>query len=567
MRVLEGVARRPIGPPDDEPYRESWYREWIFRNFLPTNQASFFLFDGEAASVFAERDMTTQIRESIEGLLGLSWLRRLAEDLKRYADNRRTMIPMDCDEEMVRLQGEIASAEGNLVEKEKRLSEINKELVESELKRDKLLKELSGYGPGTQAQLQELIEERTRQEKIFEEAESKLAFLAEADLPLALVGTHLHLKTDARLEQEAKRERWLVGREETRARIEMVWAEIDRRLDEVVPPIAPPQRVAVRTAIEAGLDRLWNPPPPGIPIDLRHPHATGGTNARIRLRLERARHVTLEIIRGLAVKINETSAKIKELGRLIESIQVVGPALEGKRKELRELTTRIDGLNREKGEIENALRSKWPELRQKRAELARLTERVEGSQPFLRRAAQADKLREMLSALIDEAWLLQAEAIGREMTRAVQNMAHRSDYFHKVEISASGELRLLSREGRNMREFDLSAGEKQIFTQALFAAVAKVSGRTFPLVIDTPVGRLDEEHRLNVLKHLADREGQVILISTNTEVVGPYLEAIRPKIAKAYRLESVTRGDIRVTFPVTGYFPGTGLDGAVGGSR
>ena len=224
---------------------------------------------------------------------------------------------------------------------------------------------------------------------------------------------------------------------------------------------------------------------------------------------------------------------------------------------------RLEGLNEEKGEIENALRSKGPELRQKRSELARLTERVEVSAPFLRRAARADQIREMLNALVDEAWPLQAEAIAQEMTKAVQNMAHRSDYFHKVEISPSGEIRLRSRDGRNMREFDLSAGEKQIFTQALFAAAAKVSGRTFPLVIDTPLGRLDEEHRLNVLRHLADREGQVILISTNTEVVGPYLEAIRPRIAKAYRLESVTRGDIRVTVPVPGYFPGTGLDGAV----
>jgi DNA sulfur modification protein DndD len=563
LRLLEGVSRRPIGPPDDEPYPENWYREWIFRNFLPTNQASFFLFDGEAASVFAERDMTTQIRESIEGLLGLSWLRRLGEDLKRYADNRRTQIPRGSGDDILRLQGEIASVEQDFKAKEERLRAINMELADAEVKRDRLLKELSGYGPGTQAKLQELIEDRTRQEKVFEEAESKLAFLAESDLPLALVGQRLHEKTDARLDQEAKRERWLAGREETRSRIEMVWSEIDRRLDEVLPPIAQPQRAAVKSAIEAGLDRLWNPPPPGIPPNLRHPHATGGTNARIRHRLERARNVRLEIIKGLANKINETSAKIKELRRLIESIELAGPALEAKRRELRDLTTRIEGLNREKGEIENALRSKGPELRQKRSELARLTERVEGSAPFLRRAARADQIREMLDALVEEAWPLQAGAIAQEMTRAVQNMAHRSDYFHKVEISPSGELRLLSRDGRNMRELDLSAGEKQIFTQALFAAVAKVSGRTFPLVIDTPLGRLDEEHRLNVLRHLADREGQVILISTNTEVVGPYLEAIRPKIAKAYRLESVTRGDIRVTFPVPGYFPGAGLDVAV----
>jgi DNA sulfur modification protein DndD len=565
LRILEGVARRPMGPPDDEPYPESWYREWIFRHFLPTNQASFFLFDGEAAAVFAERDMTTQIKDCIEGLLGLIWLKRLADALKTYADDRRRQIPRDSSDEIVRLEGEIASAEEELHKKEQRLEFINRALSEAETARDRLVKELSGYGPATQAQLQELIEEQKRQEKAYEEAGRDLNRLEENDLPLALVGQLLSRKTEERLEQEFRLERWVSGREETRLRLESVWSEIERGLGEVVPPLDDAQRARIKIAIESGLDRLWNPPPPGMPDHMRHPHATGGTRSQIRLRLQQARSVHVEKITGLVKKSNEASGKIKELDRLIESVKMAGPELEAKRRELRDLNVRIAGLNRERGEIDNLLRSKGAELDQKRRELARMTERIAGSAPFLRRAARADQIREMLKVLAEEAWPLQAEAIAQEMTRAVQNMAHRSDYFHKVEISPSGELRLLSRDGRNMRELDLSAGEKQIFTQALFAAVAKVSGRTFPLVIDTPLGRLDEEHRLNVLRHLADREGQVILISTNTEVVGPYLEAIRPKIAKAYRLESVTRGDIRVTFPVPGYFPGTGLDGEVEG--
>lgn len=565
LRLLEGLSRRPVGPPEDEPSPENWYREWIFRKFLPTNQASFFLFDGEAASVYAERDMTTQIRESIEGLLGLSWLRRLADDLRSYADHRRREIPAGSDDYIIRLQGEIASREREFSDKTARLSEVDAKLVGAERKREILLRELTGYGPGTQAQLQELIEEKKQQEKIFDQLHEKLSSLAESDLPLALVGWDLRTRTGARLEREGARERWLAGREESRSRIEGVRAEIERGLKEISPPLGEAQLSAIRMAIETGLDRLWNPPPAGIPEDVRHAHSTGDTNTRIRQLLGAAQSVTLEVIRDIVSGISLASSKIKNLTRDIESVQLAGPQLEAKRSELRDLNTLIEGLNREKVEIENYRQSRAPEIEQRRRELVRLTERMADSAPALRRASQAEKIREMLEGLIEEAWPLQAAAIAEEMTRSVRRIAHRSDYFHEVEISRSGEVTLWSRERRNMREFDLSAGEKQIFTQALFAAVAKVSGRTFPLVIDTPLGRLDEEHRMNVLNHLADRDSQVILISTNTEVVGPYLDVIRPKIAKAYRLESRNVDDIRVTSPVSGYFPGTGLDDEASG--
>lgn len=165
----------------------------------------------------------------------------------------------------------------------------------------------------------------------------------------------------------------------------------------------------------------------------------------------------------------------------------------------------------------------------------------------------------MLDELCADALPLQTTAIAKEMTKAIRAMAHKKDLFQRVNITSDSEVQLLGPDGRNLREIDLSAGEKQVFTQALFAAVTAVSERIFPLVIDTPLGRLDDEHRIGVLKHLAQRSSQVILISTNTEVVGPYLQAIRSRVAKAYRIENKTEGDIGSSWPVEGYFSGQGI--------
>ena len=93
-------------------------------------------------------------------------------------------------------------------------------------------------------------------------------------------------------------------------------------------------------------------------------------------------------------------------------------------------------------------------------------------------------------------------------------------------------MQLLNTDGVDVRAYDLSAGEKQIFTQSLISAVSSVSGRMFPMLIDTPLGRLDIEHRKGVLRHLANREHQVILLSTNTEVAGEYLREIEAACAE-----------------------------------
>ncbi len=112
------------------------------------------------------------------------------------------------------------------------------------------------------------------------------------------------------------------------------------------------------------------------------------------------------------------------------------------------------------------------------------------------------------------------------MTKAHRSMAHKKDLVERIVIDENCDVKLLNSDDVDLRGYDLSAGEKQIFTQALISAVSAVSGRGFPMVVDTPLGRLDIEHRKGVLNHLVQREHQVILLSTNTEVVGEYLREI-----------------------------------------
>jgi DNA sulfur modification protein DndD len=560
VRILRGLERRPVEAPRSEADVEGWYRDWVAQEFLPSNLATYFLFDGEAASAYAERDMGQQVREGIEGLLGLVWLRRLADSLRNYANARRAQVARGVTgERILALQRDCETLEKAINDAKGRLEELAPQLADAEGERDALTQELAGYGAGTQADLQELQTRRHVEEKRRERAIENLFAMAEADLPFAMAGDALREMVERRLDAERRRDQWLAALMETQGRAEGILAAIGTDLAGVEPPLLPMQHERVRDAVRRGLERLWQPPPNDSAESFHHGHATGRLREAIRERLERSRTANRETICDLLADMSRAAAELRTIAAEIEGRQVAAPQLDEKRARIVELNGQINALRREEGEMRAFIASREPELGQKRADLKRQSEQLDQSQRPARLARRAVEVADMLDDVIREALPLQTREIADEMTRAIGVMAHKKDQFREVEITDNGEVRLLGEARQNLRELDLSAGEKQVFTQALFAAVAFVSQRDFPLVIDTPLGRLDEEHRLNILRFLAQRRGQVLLISTDTEVVGPYLDAIRDRVATTYRVEHRVDGGFGSSVLVPGYFPGQGF--------
>lgn len=557
--IFYGIGRKVIGPGRTEHDVEGWYRDWISRTFIPTSLAGFFLFDGESAAVFAERDMGAQVREGIEGLLGLNWLKQLQKDLRIYAADRRRQVPRGLSTDAVfQLEAAVTSMEGELASIESRLKAIEEDLHDSEALRSSLTREL-GYGAGTRAQLEELTREQADHEKQYSSAQEKLAEAAAMDIPLALVGGTLLSRVEARLEQEARLDQWEAALSQRDGRTASVLSFLEEKLPSIEPELHERQVEGVREAVEKALERLWYPPPGDVADAFRHPHARGPMLQRVLERLADAKAVSAASIVGLLETMEKSSAKLREIAAAIRSTDGTTPQTEEKRNQLNEVNSRVGALREEKGGLSRVMDSRADEVEQKRKELGRLTGRLDLSERPAQLANRAEQVAGMLGDLIEEAWPLQASAVAEAMTNAVQAMAHRKDYLREVDITPEGEVELASPDGRDLREYDLSAGEKQIFTQALFSAIAEVSERPFPLVIDTPLGRLDENHRLNVLRHVANRPSQVILISTDTEVVGQYLTAIKNKVAKFYIIRNKVEGGVARSWCEEGYFEGQGV--------
>lgn len=106
---------------------------------------------------------------------------------------------------------------------------------------------------------------------------------------------------------------------------------------------------------------------------------------------------------------------------------------------------------------------------------------------------------------------------------------------YEAYISSNGNNELISLPVEVKQHF--SAGEKQIFIMALYQALSTLNKVSVPYVIDTPFARIDAEHRQNILSNFfMNLNGQIIILSTDEEIVDGYKESIDGSVSNYYLL-------------------------------
>ena len=93
----------------------------------------------------------------------------------------------------------------------------------------------------------------------------------------------------------------------------------------------------------------------------------------------------------------------------------------------------------------------------------------------------------------------------------------------------------------------LSAGEKQIFIMSLYQALTKLNKMNIPYIIDTPFSRIDKEHREKILEQFFKKlNGQIIILSTDEEIVGKYYKMTKDKVSNTFLLVHSSEGNTKI---------------------
>jgi DNA sulfur modification protein DndD len=99
-------------------------------------------------------------------------------------------------------------------------------------------------------------------------------------------------------------------------------------------------------------------------------------------------------------------------------------------------------------------------------------------------------------------------------------------------------LELYGNDGQIISPERLSAGERQLLAISMLWGLARASGRPLPVVIDTPLGRLDTTHRQKLVDdYFPYASHQVLLLSTDEEIDSKHYKRLEPFIGHSYHLE------------------------------
>jgi len=144
--------------------------------------------------------------------------------------------------------------------------------------------------------------------------------------------------------------------------------------------------------------------------------------------------------------------------------------------------------------------------------------------------------REMLIDFAEETKIRRLAILEQEFIKSFGKLARKDDMSISAKIDpTSFDVNLIDKYGKTINKRRLSAGEKQIYAIAMLEALGRTSGRNLPIIIDTPLGRLDSNHRDNLVKnYFPTASHQVLILSTDTEIDEDFYAALSPEVSHAF---------------------------------
>ena len=114
-----------------------------------------------------------------------------------------------------------------------------------------------------------------------------------------------------------------------------------------------------------------------------------------------------------------------------------------------------------------------------------------------------------------------------------------------LEINKNYGLSIIDQTGNVLKE--RSAGAEQVVALSLIDGLNKTARKTGPIVMDTPLGRLDPKHRSNVLKYLPKMADQVILLVHEGEIdPSRDLSNFAERIGARYQIERISATESQI---------------------
>lgn len=293
--------------------------------------------------------------------------------------------------------------------------------------------------------------------------------------------------------------------------------------------------------LEEALHRLFHPPPEGIPNRV-FVTDRNDTSAQVRQRLVGSAS-SIRDLAEICVNIERMDVELRELDQKLKQMQQNTAAFK-RGTELHqnrgELIAKRDQIKKRLAEVTAEIARLETELGELKRQETNQREIVEKAQRGESLAALAARYREAASEIRSRAAVQLRKRISEHVGELWIEITERQREFIRMEFDNHWQCSLVRKDGTraSWEDTNTSAGQRQVRMLAFYEALRRLAKLVPPLVVDTPLARLDKEVRANVLDKLYLSGHQSIILSTNSEVdpEGQLFDRIRNRLARVYTL-------------------------------
>lgn len=529
------------------------WQEFI-NDLLPPSLSQLFFFDGERIQELASEDQeqaADALSDAVKSLFGISLIDRLSSDLSLIEKEAGSRGDSERSKQISLFHCELSDHKAELQKIDQKVQTVADRIGRERNQQLKIEEELKRRG-GTYAKKREALAVGENEASIhLKSLES--AFRSQCDelLPfLFCVDLVEELQDDIRTHIDGEAES--IGARVIRDKaIALEGAFSSRALTKVDKSLSESQRTKLKSYVDGLLAQLLTPVKKvkgQREIDLSRTDVT---------RLQGWLHTTLTSTRKQAVAFSSDLEHVsRELMSARQELERV-PSEEDLKPlfmELKAISERLGGLLSEEkvlSEEAKAVRQKIKDIELRLDKLAKEAVRASDlSTVFDRSIAARQAVRKFGVSLTKR----RLEALAVEVLNTYNALARKQDMVSHITIDPeSYKLQVFSRSAGYMPKDRLSTGERQILAISILWALAKLSGRAFPMIVDTPLGRLDSDHRSNLVsRYFTSASHQILVLSTDEEVDEHFYRNLAPHMSRTFHLDYDSK--VGATAVKPGYF-------------
>lgn len=498
----------------------------FLNELIPHGIADLFFFDGEKIASLAEDESGKVLQIAVRRLLGLDLVSKLRNDLTIYLKRQNSDAFGEQQQDQIKNLEENSYKLAKSAENYRYAADLKRlsvNIIAAEIrKQEGVLTAQGGAFSRTKTQEQKRVDELLKERIQLEKA---IRHELEGTLPYSLAPTELG-KLISQLDGESiiKQSKNFVT--ELNTFIEELLQNEDFESSEI--------KNSAVNLVRTQLSRYLSKQPNGkVLLDISdrefgalHQTITSDSQASW-LRLQKARNALTSVEQSLeqAATNIERAPDDEQLLEVFQSIRDLDAKYQ-------------DSLSEYKALLEKAQQALQQQLECAR-QLQKLHDKERSQYNSSTAVSNAQNTLAMLDKYAEALTIARVKKLENMFAFAYQRLARKDDLQISAQINPSTfDVELVDDQGIVINRKLLSAGEKQIYAIAILEALAKTSGRQLPVIIDTPLGRLDSHHREKLIEnYFPSASHQVVLLSTDTEVNEQYfLNKLKPDISHSYQI-------------------------------